>query len=148
MLNHDCQGHTSDQDVSRSITLRNREPNNNFSCRVNNRTQMMTPPSPRIMQPNITGRFHHGKFFSNSTPEISFSHNQNTQLTSHTYQMTWNSGNTHHTTKIRATNMSCNHHGFHDRRPFQSGCSFNCIFPHEFQNNHVHNPKLVGGNTS
>ena len=36
MLNHDCQQHPSDQNKSRSIALRIREPNTNFRCEVNN----------------------------------------------------------------------------------------------------------------
>ena len=55
MLNHDCQQHPSDQNKSRSIALRIREPNTNFRCGVNNRAQILTPPSPRITQPKVRG---------------------------------------------------------------------------------------------
>ena len=81
MLNHDHWGHPLDQNKSWSITPGSRKPNNNSRCRVNHKALLMTPPSPRITQPNIRGRFLHGNFFSHSPSEITFNHHQNTQFT-------------------------------------------------------------------
>ena len=55
--------------------------------------------------------------------------------------MTLNSENAHNPMTFR-TNMSCDHHGFHDRS-FGSNGSFNDKFTHEYQNNELHNHNIM-----
>ena len=74
--------------IKANITPRNRELNINFRSRVNNRPQKLTPPCPRITQPSIRGKFHHGKNSSYTTSEMTFNHHQCTQFTNHTYHTT------------------------------------------------------------
>ena len=67
MLNCDCQWHLLDQNESRSTISRKGEPNYNPRRRINNRSQMLPPPGPRITQPQIRDRFHHGENSSHTT---------------------------------------------------------------------------------
>ena len=143
MLNHYCQWHLSDQNERWSITPRNRELSNNVRCRINNRTQMLTPLGPRITQTSIRGRFLHGKNFSHNTPEINFNHHQNTQFKNQAYQMTQNSGNAHHSTTFRTIYASCDHEDFHSRRSLQSNSLFIGNFTCEYHNNHINNPNIT-----
>ena len=83
------------------------------------------------------------KIFSHSTSEITFNDHQCTQFATYTCQMTWNIGNVHHTMVFGTTNTSCDHQGFHDRKSFWSDSSFNSSFPHEYHNNHLHNPNIT-----
>ena len=76
-------------------------------------------------------------------PEITSNHHQNTQFTNHTYQITQNSGNAHHTMIFRTTNTSHDHQGFYNRVSFQSDGSLYGNFPFVYCNNHIHNPNIA-----
>ena len=103
---------------------------------------MLTPLGPGITQPNIRDIFQYGKTFSHSTPEIAFNYHQNTHFTNHTYQITQNNGNAHHSMTIRTWNTSHDHQVFHNRSSLSCGL-FNGNFSHKHLNNHLHSPNLI-----
>ena len=143
MLNCYHQLHQSDQNESRSTITKNEEPNYNLRRRINNTAQMLPPPGPRITQPHMRGRSHHGKKSSQIIPEITFNHDKNTHFRNQTYQTTQDSGHAYHTMTSRTTGTSCDHQGFHSMRLFQSNSLFNRNFPGEYHNNYPCNPTIT-----
>ena len=64
---------------------------------------MLQPPGQRNTQPHIIGTYHHDKYSSSTTPEITFDSHCNTHFRNHTYHTTDNSRNVHQFTILRAT---------------------------------------------